>query len=87
MVGRVVGTLLVTDPGKCGKSCGTADQGLAAACQSAGGASLLTVNLAPSSVSCGQESSVNFRDGPVEAVAAVGSYRLSASFRIGVTQG
>jgi hypothetical protein len=38
-------------------------------------------------VSCGQESSVNFRDGPVEAVAAVGSYHLSASFRLGVTQG
>jgi hypothetical protein len=25
MVGRVVGTLQVTDPGKCGKECGTAE--------------------------------------------------------------
>jgi len=38
-------------------------------------------------VSRGQESSVNFRDGPVESVAAAGSYRLTGSFRIGVTQG
>jgi hypothetical protein len=38
-------------------------------------------------VSCGQESSINFRDGPFEVVAPPGPYHLSASFRIGVTQG
>src|SRR5262249_20629558 len=60
MVGRVVGTLQVTDPGKCGKACGTADQGPATASLALGGASLLCVNVRPSGVSCGQESSVNF---------------------------
>jgi hypothetical protein len=38
-------------------------------------------------VSCGQELAINHRYGPVEAVAAPGSYRLTGSFRIGVTQG
>jgi hypothetical protein len=98
MVGRVVGTLQVTAPGKgdkpcgtapvkCGKACGTADQGPAAACLSIGETSLLSVNVEPSAASCGQELSLNHRNGPVEAVAAVGSYRLSGSFRIGVSQG
>jgi hypothetical protein len=87
MVGRVVGTLQVTEPGHCGKPCGTADQGPAAACLEVGGTSLLSVSVKPSAVSCGQESSVNYRAGPFEAVAAVGSYRLTGSFRIGVTQG
>jgi hypothetical protein len=87
MVGRVVGTLQVTSPGKCGKACGSADQGPATACLTAGETGLLSVNVPPSSVSCGQESSVNFREGPVETVAAAGPFRLSASFRLGVTQG
>jgi hypothetical protein len=87
MVGRVVGTLQVTDPGKCCKPCGTADQGPAGACLSIGDTNLLSVSVRPSSVACGQESSINFRDGPVEAVAGAGSYRLTGSFRIGVTQG
>jgi hypothetical protein len=87
MVGRVVGTLQVTDPGLCCKPCGGAEQGPAAACLAIGGTSLLSVSVKPSAVSCGQESSVNFRDGPVEAVAAPGPYHLSGSFRIGVTQG
>ena len=87
MVGRVVGTLQVTDPGKCGKACGTADQGPATASLALGGTSLLCVNVKPSGVACGQESSVNFRDGPVETVAAPGSYCLNGTFRLGVTQG
>ena len=87
MVGRVVGTLQVTDPGKCCKPCGSADQGPAAACLAIGGTSLLSVNVKPSAVSCAQESSINFRDGPVEAVGAAGPYQLTASFRIGVNQG
>jgi hypothetical protein len=48
---------------------------------------LLTVALKPSSVACGQESSVNFRDGPVESPAALGCYHLASTFHIGVTQG
>jgi hypothetical protein len=98
MVGRVVGTLQVTDPNKCGKACGTdlvkwgkpcgaADQGPATACLTLGGTSLLSVNVEPSAASCGQELSINHRNGPVESVAAVGAYRLSGSFRIGVNQG
>jgi hypothetical protein len=87
MVGRVVGTLQVTDPGKFCKACGTADQGPASACLALGGTGLLSVHVPASNVSCGQESSVNLRDGPVESVAGVGPYRLSASFRLGVTQG
>jgi hypothetical protein len=87
MVGRVVGTLQVTDPGRCGKSCGTADQGPAAACLTIGGTSLLSVDVKPSSVVCGQESSINYRHGPVECPAVVGPYVLTGSFHIGVTQG
>jgi hypothetical protein len=95
MVGRVVGTLQVTNPCKCCrakcktncKPCGTAEQGPAAAHLSVGDISLLSVNVQPSAVSCGQESSINFRDGPVEAPAAPACYRLFGSFHIGVTQG
>jgi hypothetical protein len=91
MVGRVVGTLQVTDPCKCAKGkckpCGTAEQGPATAHLSLGETSLLSVNVQPSSVSCGQESSINFRDGPVESPAPLACYRLIGSFHIGVTQG
>jgi hypothetical protein len=86
MVGRVVGTLQVTDP-KCGKPCGTAEQGPAAACLSLNGTSLVAVNVQSSGISCGQEASVNFRDGPVESLAAPGCYRLTGSFHIAATQG
>jgi hypothetical protein len=92
LVGRVVGTLQVTDPCKCccckgGKPCGSADQGPATASLALGDTGLLSIVVKPSAVSCGQESSINFRDGPVEAAAAQGCYRLNAAFRIGVTQG
>jgi hypothetical protein len=87
MVGRVVGTLQVTDPGKCGKAYGTADQGPATAHLVIGNTSLLSVSVQPSSASCGQELSINHRDGPVECPAVAGCYRLSGSFRIGVNQG
>jgi hypothetical protein len=87
MVGRVVGTLQVTDPGKCCKPCGAAEQGPAVASLTLGEAGLLSITTKPSTVSCGQESSINFRDGPVECQAIAGCYRLTASFRIGVNQG
>jgi hypothetical protein len=98
MMGQVVGTLQVTDPGKgdkpcgsaagkCGKSCGAADQGPAAACLAAGETSLLSVNVESAAVSCGQELAINHRTGPVEFVAAAGDYHLSGSFRIGASQG
>jgi len=87
LVGRVMGTLQVTDPGKCGKACGTAEQGPATACLALGDTSLLSVNVKPSSASCGQEVAINHRDGPVETVAPIGCYRLTAAFGLGVTQG
>jgi hypothetical protein len=88
MVGRVVGTLQVTQPCKCtGKPCGAAEQGPASACLTMGGTSLLSVNVKPSAASCGQELAINHRDGPVECPGAVGCYRLNGSFHIGVTQG
>jgi len=87
MVGRLVGTLQVTDPGKCGKACGTAEQGPAVVCLALGNTSLLSVNVKSSSVACGQLASINFRDGPVEAAAVPGCYHLTGSFHIGATQG
>jgi hypothetical protein len=48
---------------------------------------MLSASVKPSGVSCGQESAVNFRDGPVECVATEGCYLLTGSFRIGVSQG
>ncbi len=87
MIGRVVGTLQVTDPGICGKPCGTAEQGSATACLAIGGANVLSINVKPSSLSCGQELAINYREGPVEALGAVGSYRLSGTFGIGANQG
>jgi hypothetical protein len=91
LVGRVVGTLQVTDPctccGKHGKPCGTAEQGPATACLTCGETSLLSVGVEPSAASCGQELAVNHRNGPVECPAAVGCYRLAGSFHVGVTQG
>jgi hypothetical protein len=87
MVGRVVGTLQVTDPYLCSKPCGTAEQGPAVASLALGDHSLLSVNVKPTAVSCGQESSINFRDGPVESAAVAAGYRLTGTFHIGVTQG
>jgi hypothetical protein len=88
MVGRVVGTLQVTEPCHCtGKPCGSAEQGPANACLSIGEANLLSISIKPTAVACGQEVSLNNRDGPIECTAAVGCYRLHATFRIGVSQG
>ena len=91
LVGRVVGTLQVTDPCKCGGKhctpCGAADVGPAAACLGCGDASLLALSVPPAAVSCGQELAINNRDGPVECPAVPGCYRLTGSFRLGVTQG
>jgi hypothetical protein len=93
MVGRVIGTLQVTEPSKCGcgascgKSCGSAEQGPAVANLAIGGTSMLSISVKPSSVGCGQESSINYREGPVESPAVAGAYSLNGSFHIGVTEG
>lgn len=96
LVGRVVGTLQVTEPLKCNffscgskgnKGCGSAEQGPGTACLSIGDTNLLSVNVQSSSACCGQESAINFRDGPVESTASVGCYKLTGSFRIAASQG
>lgn len=87
MVGRVLGTLNVTDPGKCGKSCGSADQGPATASLIAGDSSILNINVKTATVATAQQLAINYRDGPVESVASAGCYRLVGSFRVGVNQG
>jgi hypothetical protein len=48
---------------------------------------MLSISVKPSSVGCGQESSINYREGPVECPAVAGAYCLNGSFHIGVTQG
>lgn len=90
LVGRVVGTLQVTEPCKCGKTCkacGTADQGNANASLMLGESALLSISVPTSAIACGQELAVNNRNGPVESPAAPSCYRLVGSFHIGVTQG
>lgn len=87
MVGRVVGALNVTDPGKHGKSCGTAEQGPASATLTKGETSLLSLSVKPSSIGTGSESSINHREGPIEVAATPGTYHLSGSFRIAASQG
>lgn len=88
MVGQVVGTLQVTNPGKsCFTTCGSAEQSLATACVMSGETSLLTINMKPSVVSTSQELSINHREGPVESLAASGSYRLTSQFRFSANQG
>lgn len=90
MVGRVVGTLQVTQPSccwLCDNACGTAEQGPAIADLVTGEKSLVNLNVKSLSLSNGQESAINLQTGPVEAPAAVGKYQLIASYRIGVSQG
>jgi hypothetical protein len=87
MVGRVVGTLQVTDPGKHGKGCGSADQSPGTACLVLGDTTLLSIAVQPASAGPGSPVSVNTREGPVETVAVPGSYTLKQSFAISVSQG
>jgi hypothetical protein len=91
MVGRVVGTMQVSDPSKCckgtGKPCGTAEQGPATASLTMGETSLLALGVKSAGASCGQELAINHREGPVECPAVPGCYHLTGSFHIGVTQG
>lgn len=95
LVGRVVGTLQVTEPlkagciscsGKGNKGCGSAEQGPATACLSLGDTNLLSINVQSAAAACGQESAINFRDGPVESTSSVGCYKLTGSFRIAASQ-
>lgn len=86
MVGRVVGTLQVTD-GKCCRSCGSAEHAAATACVSAEGGPLLSIAVKPANAGPGNYLSLNNKEGPVEAVAVPGPYVLKQSFTISATQG
>jgi hypothetical protein len=87
LVGRVVGTIQVTKPCLCCKPCGTAEQGMATASLGCGDTCLLSINVPPSAVACGEEMALNNRDGPVECPGVPGCYHLNGTFHIGVTQG
>jgi hypothetical protein len=86
LVGRVVGTVQVTDP-KCCKPCGSAEQGIATAALGLGDTSLLSINVPATAASCGQMQAVNNRDGPVECPAVAGCYHLTGAFHISANQG
>jgi len=92
MIGRVVGTLQMTDPGKLGHDDGSAAQGPATANLMMGGVNVLCVGTEPSTVACGQKISINHQCGPVETPALAsstetGCYRLTSTFDIGANQG
>jgi hypothetical protein len=91
MIGRVVGTLVVTEPGELGCPCGSAFQGPATANLEMDGASLLNIDVEPSTVACCQKMSINHQSDPVECPAVTtsdgsGQYRLTASFSTGASQ-
>lgn len=87
MIGRVVGTLQVSEPGHFGKVVGNAGQGPAHACLLYAETPMLSVDVEPSAVWCGNKLAINHQSGPVECPAVAGCYRLTASFRLGAQQG
>jgi hypothetical protein len=95
MIGRVVGTLQMSDAGKHGNgccNCGSAQQGPAVASLLLGETNVLSLEVEPSSVACTEKLSINHQTGPVEAQAIASapdmeSYRLTASFNISAQQG
>jgi hypothetical protein len=95
MIGRVVGTLQMSDPGKHGhgcRNCGIAQQGPATANLLLGEANVLSLDVEPSSVACTEKLSINHQSRPVETQTIASSpemepYRLTASFNISASQG
>lgn len=91
MVGRVVGTLQVTEPANFGQVSGSAQQGPATATLCTAGMNVLTLDVESATVACGQKLAINHQFGPVEAPVAAssptgGCYRLAASFGLGADQ-
>lgn len=85
MIGRVVGTLQVTEPNNFGHASGNAQQGPAIAGLSSAGMSILSLDVEPSTVACGQKIAVNHQTGPVETpmpatLPGAGCFRLTAQF-------
>lgn len=91
MVGRVIGTLQVTEPTDFGRVSGSAQQGPASAGLSISGVNVLALDVEPTAVGCGQKLSINHQTGPVEASLAsaspsAGSFRLTAQFGLCANQ-
>ena len=87
MIGRLVGTLQVSNPEKWQHAKGSAMQGPPTACLLSCDQPLLSIDMPASAVACGQKISINNQSGPCESTATVGCYRLSASFRVAADQG
>lgn len=87
IMGRLIGTLSVTEAEKWQHAQGNAYQGPAAAtlwsCENA----LLSVDVPSSGVACGQKLAINNQCGPCEATTAAGCYRLTANFDVAANQG
>lgn len=75
--GRVIGLLRSHKKGG-----GSAVQGPGCASVSAGDAAILTVCVPPHRIGCGENLSLNCREGPVEVTIAAGQYTLHETFTI-----
>jgi hypothetical protein len=87
MMGRLIGTLTVTDAEKWQHVKGSATQGPASATLWCCENSLLSVDVPATGVACGQKLAINNQSGPCEASAAAGCYRLTANFDVAANQG
>ncbi|WP_428305724.1 hypothetical protein [Lacipirellula sp.] len=87
MMGRLIGTLTVTNAEKWQHAQGRANQGPASATLWSGENALLSVDVPASGVACGQKLAINNQCGPCEAAAAAGCYRLTANFDVSANQG
>ena len=87
MMGRLIGTLTVTEAEKWQHAKGSANQGPASAALWSCENSLLSVDVPASGVACGQKLAINNQCGPCEAAAAAGCYRLTANFDVAADQG
>lgn len=85
MIGRVVGALQVIEPDVFGHAPGDAQQGPATACLSSVGINVLSLDVEPLTVACGQKLAIDYQTGPVEApivatLSSAGCFRLAAQF-------
>lgn len=87
MMGRLVGTLTVTEAEKWQHAEGAALQGPATAALWCCENSILALELPASGAACGQKVAINNQAGPCEAQGVAGCYRLTANFQVEANQG
>ncbi len=87
MMGRLVGTLTVTEAEKWQHADGSATQGPANAALWCCENSILAIDMLAAGVACGQKLAINNQSGPCEASAVAGCYRLTANFQVAANQG